>query len=115
MKRWFLARLHNAAARPACGAGPESRPGLPHRHGFSPGINGVDASRPCVGRSLSQAGLVSLPACTIEGLAGVIQLAGIPATVGLPFDNLLGQMDQHPLCPMIPQFVKSSQQAQSEK
>src|SRR5258705_5737606 len=42
-------------------------------------------------------------------------LSGIAATVVLPFDNLLGQMDQHPLCPMIQQFVKSSQQAQSEK
>src|SRR5665647_1793191 len=29
--------------------GPEVLPGLPHRHGFCPGINGPDASRPCAG------------------------------------------------------------------
>jgi hypothetical protein len=65
-------------------------------------------------RPWSQAGRVLLPACTIEGLAGY-PLAGISVTVVLPFDNLLGQMNQHPFCAMIAQFVKSPQHAQSEK
>ena len=41
-------------------------------------------------------------------------LAGISVPV-LPFDNLLGQMNQHPFGAIIPQFVKCPQHAQSEK
>src|SRR5258708_24837738 len=43
------------------------------------------------------------------------RLAGIATAVGLTFDDLLGEMNQQPLCPLIPQFVKRPQQAQFEQ
>src|SRR5258708_13114145 len=43
------------------------------------------------------------------------RLAGIATAVGLTLDDLLGEMNQQPLCPLIPQFVKRPQQAQFEQ
>jgi hypothetical protein len=42
------------------------------------------------------------------------RLTAIAAAVGLTFDDLLGEMNQQPLCTLIPQFVKRPQQAQFE-
>src|SRR6266516_4070637 len=42
-------------------------------------------------------------------------LPGISVAVVLPFDNLLGQMNQHPSGAMIPQLVEGPQQPQSKK
>jgi hypothetical protein len=34
--------------------------------------------------------------------SGVVGLAGISARVGLTLDDLFGESNQHPFCPMIP-------------
>src|SRR5271156_5163092 len=39
-------------------------------------------------------------------------LAGIAAAAGLTSDNLLGEMNQHPLASLVLQFAKRPQQAQ---
>ena len=39
---------------------------------------------------------------------------GVPAGIGLTFDDPFGELNQHALRPKIPQFAKGPQQAQFE-
>jgi hypothetical protein len=41
----------------------------------------------------------------------VARLARVSAAIGLTFDQPFGEMNQHPLCSMIPQLVKRPQPA----
>jgi hypothetical protein len=71
-----------------------------------------DASRPCIGYSGNKTRLRFLGLAAFDRqhvllggdgdlVGGQSRLAGISAGVGLTPDDLLGEPDQHPLCPMI--------------
>lgn len=51
----------------------------------------------------------------VHALASFDLLTRIPATVGLTLDDLFGQMNQQPFCPLLTQFVKRPQQPQFEQ
>ena len=115
MRRSFLAWFRNAAARPGVDhrAGIFARPA--HRHGFSPRINGVDASRPCAG---DVCGARSIDAGNRRHRAsgalidGGNPLAGVSSTVELTLDDLFGQLNQHLFGSQIRQILKSPHQSQ---
>ena len=102
---------------PAVTTGPVFLPGLPHRHGFSPRINGVDASRPCAG---DVCGARSIDAGNRRHRAsrgalfdgGNPPLAGVSSTVELTLDDLFGQLNQHLFGSQIRQILKSPHQSQ---
>jgi hypothetical protein len=49
---------------------------------------------------------------TLAASAGrLARLSRVSAAIGLTFDKPFGEMNQHPLCSMIPQLVKRPQPA----